>query len=152
MKRTLTFYDEAQLVMAAIRLFHHKERRPPRMRELAEYSALSLETVYHVCNRLERLGAVELIRSAFDEGVFLKDPLKAEELRNEVEGPDISQDVMRFKAAQAKRIEEVEKRFSKDHLEQDKKDIFASIEEKLKKGGHEEKESPLDALFGKKPS
>ncbi len=150
MKKTYTPYEEAHIVLAAIRLFHHREHRPPRIKELAEFSQLSLESVHHICNRLERLGAVEMVRSAFDEGVFLKDPLKAEVLRDQTESVDMQADVMKVKADHAKKIEEVERRFSKEVLEQEKKDMFASIEERLKKGGQEERTSPLDALFSKK--
>ena len=150
MKKTYTLYEEAQIVMAGVRLFQHREGRPPRMKELAEFCRLSLETVYHLCNRLEKVGAIERVRSAFEDGVFLKDLLKAEELRERGEPPDIHNEVTKVMAEQEKQVQEVEKRFSKDFQQNEKKDIFATIEDRLKKGGREEKESPLDAIFGKK--
>jgi DNA-binding MarR family transcriptional regulator len=150
LKKPYSLYEEAQIVMAAIRLFYHREQRPPRIKELAELSNLSIETVYHLCNRLEKVGAIDRVRSAFEDGVFLKDHLRAEELREDQGSPDIQEDVTRVRAEQGKKMQEVEKRFSKDVIEKEKKDIFAGIEEKLKKGGREEKESPLDAIFGKK--
>jgi DNA-binding MarR family transcriptional regulator len=150
MKKSYTPYEEAQIVLAAIRLFQHREKRPPRMKELAEFSCLSLETVHHLCNRLEKVGAIDRIRSAFEDGIVLKESLRAEELREETGSPDIKDDIDKVRVEQERKVQEVEKRFSKDLLEKEKQDIFSGIEERLKRGGREEKESPLDALFGKK--
>ncbi len=150
MNRPYTLYEEAQIVLAGIRLFVHREKRPPRLKELATFSGLSLEAVHHLCNDLEKVGAVERVRSAFEDSIFLTDPLKAEALREEAGTPDIQEEVERARQEQEKRVHEVEKRFSRDSLEKGKKEVFTGIEERLKKGGREDKESPLDALFGKK--
>ena len=47
------------------------------------------------------------------------------------------------------RLKEVEEKFSGDAARQEQQDQFAEIEQKLKKGGKEERKSPLDDLFSK---
>jgi len=149
MPASYSLYEEAQILIAAVRLFRHREQRIPSLDELADFTNFSMEAIHHLCNRLEKIGAVERIRGAFDERVCLKDPLQAEELRGEDEAPDIEKDVKEWKEQRENKIQEVEKRFSPDYGKKEKEDLFSELEGKIKKGGKDEKESPLDALFRK---
>jgi vacuolar-type H+-ATPase subunit I/STV1 len=142
-------YEEAQILLAAVRLFRHRERRPPSIQELAEWSCFSIETVHHICNRLQKIGAMDRIRGAFEDHICLKDPMQVEALREVDESPDIEADVKKWKEQRAEAIREVEKKFSGDSLRREKEDRFSKIEEKLRKGGKQEAPSPLDALFRK---
>jgi hypothetical protein len=126
-------YEEAQILLAAVRLFRHRERRPPSIQELAEWSCFSIETVHHICNRLQKIGAMDRIRGAFEDHICLKDPMQVEALREVDESPDIEADVKKWK----------------EQLRREKEDRFSKIEEKLRKGGKQEAPSPLDALFRK---
>ena len=149
MSESYNLYEEAQILMAGVRIFKHLEKRLPSLKELAEFIQFSVESVYHISNRLEKMGAVERIRGAFDERICLKDPVAVEELRQESESPDIEKDVQKWKEQREGAIQEVEKMFSEDHGKKEKEDLFSKIEEKIRKGGKEEKKSPLDALFQK---
>lgn len=146
-----SLYEEAQIVLAGVRLFRHRENRLPSLEELAEFTRFSVESVHHLCNRLEKLGALERIRSAFTDRFCLKDPMQAESLRQAPDSPDIGADVKRWKEQREDRLKEVEARFSGDALRREKQDQFSEIEEKLRKGGKEERKSPLDDLFRKRP-
>lgn len=146
-----SLYEEAQIVLAGVRLFRHRENRLPSLEELAEFTRFSVESVHHLCNRLEKLGALERIRSAFTDRFCLKDPRQAESLRQAPDSPDIGADVKRWKEQREDRLKEVEARFSGDALRREKQDQFSEIEEKLRKGGKEERKSPLDDLFRKRP-
>jgi DNA-binding Lrp family transcriptional regulator len=149
MKASYTLYEEAQILMAGVRLFKHRENRLPSLKELAEFINFSTETAHHLCNRLEKLGALERIRGAFDERVCLKEPLEAEVLREAPDSPDIEDDVKQWKAQRESKLKEVEERFSGDGARKEQQDQFAEIEQKLKKGGKEDRKSPLDDLFRK---
>ena len=149
MKGSTTLYEEAQILLAGLRLFQHREERLPSLNELAEFTHFSVESVHHLCNRLEKIGALERIRGAFDDRICLKDPLQAESLREAPDSPDIGEDVKEWKEQRANRLREVEERFSGDGARKEKEDQFAEIEEKLRKGGKEERKSPLDDLFRK---
>ncbi len=149
MKSSYTLYEEAQIILAGVRLFQHREDRLPSLQELAEFTRYSTETAHHLCNRLEKIGALERIRGAFDERICLKEPLQAESLREAPDSPDIDQDVKQWKKDRESKLKEVEERFSGDGARKEKEGQFAEIEEKLKKGGKEERKSPLDDLFSK---
>ena len=150
MKSSYTLYEETQILMAGVRLFKHRENRLPSLKELAEFTHFSTETAHHLCNRLEKIGALERIRGAFDERVCLKDPLEAEVLREAPDSPDIEDDVKQWKAQRESKLKEVEERFSGDAARKEQQDQFSEIEQKLKKGGKEDRKSPLDDLFSKK--
>jgi DNA-binding Lrp family transcriptional regulator len=149
LKGSYTLYDEAQILLAGVRLFQHRERRLPSLKDLAEFTRFSPESVHHLCNRLEKIGALERIRGAFDDRICLKDPVKAESLRTVPDAPDIAEDVKKWKEQKETKLKEVESRFTGDAAKQEKEDLFAEIEQKLQKGGRQERKSPLDSLFRK---
>ncbi len=151
MKASYTLYEEAQILLAGVRLFQHREGRLPSLNQLAEFTRFSVESVHHLCNRLEKVGALERIRGAFDDRICLKDPLQAESLREVPDSPDIGKDVKQWKEQRDTRLREVEERFSGESARRERQDQFAEIEEKLRKGGKEERKSPLDDLFRKDP-
>jgi DNA-binding Lrp family transcriptional regulator len=150
MKASYTLYEEVQILLAGVRLFQHREGRLPSLEELAEFTRFSVESVHHLCNRLEKIGALERIRGAFDDRICLKESLQAEALREAPDSPDIRDDVQQWKEERASKLKEVEEKFSGDAARREKEGQFAEIEERLRKGGKEEKKSPLDDLFGKK--
>jgi DNA-binding Lrp family transcriptional regulator len=149
LKDSYTLYDEAQILLAGVRLFQHREQRLPSLKELAEFTRLSVESVHHLCNRLEKIGALERIRGAFDDRICLKDPLEAEALREVPDQPDIGEDVKKWKEQREITLKDVEDKFSGDAARQEREEQFAQIEQKLRKGGKEERKSPLDDLFKK---
>jgi DNA-binding Lrp family transcriptional regulator len=149
MKGPTTLYEDAQILLAGVRLFQQREERLPSLEELAEFTRFSVESVHHLCNRLEKIGALERIRGAFEDRISLKDPLKAEILREVPDSPDIAEDVKKWKEQKETTLKEVESKFSGDAARQEKKDLFADIEQKLQKEGKEDKKSPLDDLFKK---
>lgn len=150
MESTYTLYEEAQILMAAVRLFQHLEKRPPTVAEVAERTRFSVETVHHLCNRLEKIGAVERVRSAFEDRIVLREPLKVEALRGVEEPVGIEAELKKWKEQRAEAVREVEKRFSAGKSAKEREERYAKIEERLRKGGmREEAPSPLDALFRK---
>ncbi len=149
MSEALTLYEEAQIFMAGVRLFRHREKRLPSLGELAEFTRFSRESLHHMCHRLESIGAVERIRGAFDDRICLKDPLQAEVLRQEQDAPQIDDEVRKWKEQRESSIQDVEKRFSPDFGKEEKNELHSQIEEKIRKGGKEERKSPLDDLFKK---
>ncbi len=151
MKEAYSLYEEAQILLAGVRLFRHREKRFPTLKDLSDMIGFSMESVHHLCNRLEAIGAVERIRGAFEDRVCLKDPLQAESLREADEGPSVAEDLRKWEKEKRERVREVERLFSDEARGEKKKDLFAEIEERLRKGGKTEGKSPLDALFKKDP-
>ena len=150
MSETGSLYEEAQVFLAGVRLFQHRERRLPSLDELAEFTRSSRESVHHMCHRLESLGAVERIRGAFDDRVCLKDPLQAEALRQEEDAPRMEDEVRKWREQRETSLQNVEKMFSEDFGKEKRTELHTQIEEKIRQGGKEERKSPLDGLFRKK--
>jgi len=149
MSQTGSLYEEAQVFLAGVRLFRHREKRLPSLEELAEFTRSSRESVHHMCHRLESLGAVERIRGAFDDRVCLKDPLQAESLREETDSPRMDDEVRRWKEQREATIQNVEKMFAEDSGREKRREMHTQIEERIRQGGREERKSPLDDLFKK---
>jgi len=149
MSQAGTLYEQAQVFLAGVRLFRHREKRLPSLDDLAEFTRSSKESVHHMCHRLESLGAVERIRGAFDDRVCLKDPLQAEALRREEDSPRIDDEVRKWREQRDSTIQNVEKMFSGDHGKEKRRELHSQIEEKIRQGGKEERKSPLDDLFKK---
>ena len=147
MKESYSLYEEVQILLAGIRLFRHRENRLPSLKELSEFIRFSPEAVHHLCNRLEKMGAVERIRGAFDDRISLGDPSQVESLRDIEESPQMEEEVRKWKAQKESSVQDIEKMFSGDYGKKEKEDLFSDIEDKIKKGGREDKKSPLDALF-----
>jgi hypothetical protein len=149
MMESMTLYEEAQILLAGIRLFRFREGRIPSLDELAEFTQLSREAVHHLCNRLEKIGAVERILGTFGDRICLKDPREAETLRQEADAPKIDDEVQKWKEQREETVQEVEKKFSPDYGKAEKNEFFSELEEKIRKGGREDRKSPLDDLFKK---
>lgn len=130
-------YSNAHLVVAAIRIFTHKNSRHPSMDEICRTLSFSLEQGNLICNKLRGMGIIDRVEGAFGNQLFIKDHLKIEE---------ISRDKKEDKFEEAlKKFQDSKKDFSKqiesfqDKQAQKQKALFAELEEKLKKGSDKTK-------------
>ncbi|MFO7553957.1 MAG: hypothetical protein R6W88_02020 [Desulfobacterales bacterium] len=130
-------YSNAHLVVAAIRIFTHKNSRHPSMDEICRTLSFSLEQGNLICNKLRGMGIIDMVEGAFGNQLFIKDHLKIEE---------ISRDKKEDKFEEAlKKFQDSKKDFSKqiesfqDKQAQKQKALFAELEEKLKKGSDKTK-------------
>ncbi len=130
-------------MVAALRLFLFKNQRPPSVRELSEAIDLSPEMGHYFCNRLSRLGVIEIVEGAFEERVYLKDHLKLEELPREERLSSLEAEVLRHLEESERHQEELQ-RMQSSHQEK-KKELFSDLERQLKEGLKKRK-NPLDEL------
>lgn len=130
-------------MVAALRLFLFKNRRPPSVRELSEMIDLSPEMGHYFCNRLSRLGVLEIVEAAFEERVYLKDHLKLEELPREEKASTMEAEVQKHLEEMQRHQEEIQ-RMQLSHQDR-KKDLFSDLERQLKEG-LKRRRNPLDDL------
>ncbi len=130
-------YSNAHLVVAAIRIFTHKNSRHPSVDEICRTLSFSLEQGNLICNKLRDMGIIDVVEGAFENHLFIKNHLKIE---------DISRDKKEDKFEEAlKKFQNSKKDFSKkiesfqDKQAQKQKALFAELEEKLKKGSDKTK-------------
>jgi hypothetical protein len=130
-------YSNAHLVVAAIRIFTHKNSRHPSVDEICQTLSFSLEQGNLICNKLRDMGIIDVVEGAFENHLFITNHLKIE---------DISRDKKEDKFEEAlKKFQNSKKDFSKkiesfqDKQAQKQKALFAELEEKLKKGSDKHK-------------
>jgi DNA-binding Lrp family transcriptional regulator len=136
-------YEEGHLLVAALRLFDHRNGRPPSVRELSEMLGMSSEMGHYLCNRLASLGVLEVVEAAFEERVYLRDHLKLEELPREEKASNLEAEVQKLKEDRERHQEEIQKMQASQ--ESKKKDLFSDLERQLKEG-IKKKKNPLDDL------
>jgi hypothetical protein len=151
MSEKLTLYEQGHLIAAAIRLHLHREGTPPSPDDVAKALGFSSELTHHVLHKMAELGAVRLMTGAYGDRVLLDDHRKIDELEGKDATPSIEEDVAAFQEAQARKMEETAKRFSKDFLDPKKQELKADLAAKLADPSKLKKsDNPLDAMFKKK--
>ena len=126
-----SFYADAHLVVAAIRVLEHTEKKPPSVADVCQTLAISLEQGNLLCNKLHDTGAIELAEGAFGTRLFVRDHLKLEEIPKDQEESNIGEEIEKFKSSKKDMEEKIES-IKAEQAEKQKK-LFSDIEEKLKK-------------------
>ncbi|MCK9995359.1 MAG: hypothetical protein KAH56_03650 [Candidatus Krumholzibacteria bacterium] len=109
--------DEAQLLLAGIRVLNHLNGRSPTPEDLAELLQQSASSVRLQLAFLDDLGIVSLVKSAYETHAEIRDHLAVEEFPEEG-GPEISQDLLEFDRRKSEEAEKMSKLFeSGEHQE-----------------------------------
>jgi hypothetical protein len=128
------FYSMAHLVVAAIRVLEHQSGQPATVEGVCRKLSFSLDRVGFVCHRLEKLGVIERPAGAHGDRLFIKDHLRIEQIdRTETES-QLDRELKRFQDSRS-RLEEKINSLRKKQARQ-KKDLFADLENRLKKELH----------------
>ena len=124
-------YTEGHLIVAAIRIHDHQHDTLPSLEEICTCLGLSREKGGQIVRRLEKLGIVLPVESAYGQRFAIGDHLKLEELPRSVTPSKLDEEIERFKSERGKMKKKVESIQSQQAQKQ--KDLFAEIEKKLKR-------------------
>ena len=130
--QNLDLYSNAHLVVAAIRIFAHKNSKHPSMNEICKTVSFSLEQGNLICNKLKNLGIIDVAEGAFESHLFIKDHLKIEEIPRDKKEDKLGEALKKFKDSKKDFSKKIESFQAKQAEKQ--KALFAELEEKLKKG------------------
>lgn len=133
-------YSNAHLVVAAIRIFTHKNSKHPSLNEICKTISFSLEQGNLICKKLKELGIIDVIEAAFENHLFIKDHLKIEEIPRDKKEDRLEDALKKFKDSKKDFSKKIESFQAKQAEKQ--KALFAELEEKLKKGSDQTKSSP----------
>jgi hypothetical protein len=133
-------YSNAHLVVAAIRIFTHKNSKHPSLNEICKTLSFSLEQGNLVCKKLKDLGIIDVVEGAFENHLFIKDHLKIEEIPRDKKEDKLEDALKKFKDSKKDFSKKIESFQAKQAEKQ--KALFAELEEKLKKGSDKTKISP----------
>ena len=132
-------YSNAHLVVAAIRIFTHKNSKHPSLNEICKTLSFSLEQGNLICKKLKDLGIIDMVEGAFENQLFIKDHLKIEEISRDKKEDGLEEALKKFKDSKKDFSKEIESFQAKQAEKQ--KALFAELEEKLKKGSDKIKPS-----------
>jgi len=125
------FYSDAHLVVAAIRVLTHQNTTPPSMDEVCRIISFSLEQGNFICKKLKEIGIVDVVEGGFGTRLFIKNHLKIEEIPRGKKEDKLGEALKEFQNSKKDFTREVESFQAKQAKKQ--KDLFAELEEKLKK-------------------
>ena len=124
-------YSQAHLMVAAIRVFEHKNSRPPTIEELCQTIEFSVEKGNFICRKLEELEIVEAVEGSYGTRLFVRDHLKIEDIPRGESENNFEEELKKFQDDR-KAISQKIETFQAEQ-KQKKKDLFAEMEKKLKK-------------------
>ncbi len=125
-------YTSAHLVVSAIRILEHRHNAPPSVEEVCKALSASPEKGNLLCRKLHEGGIIEIVEGAFGTRLFVKDHLKIEDLPRREKTSGMSEEIRKFKDDRANINKKIESFQAKQAERQ--KNLFAEIENKLKKG------------------
>ncbi len=128
-----SFLSQAYLIVAGIRVFTHREGKPPSAEELAEFLKTSTELIYHMANRLEREGILRSVKTSFETKYYLKAPHKLKDLPEEAI-PDLDEEIQKVRARKKKEQKKLDATFAAKEIRHRQKERMAELEKKMKKG------------------
>ena len=132
-------YSNAHLVIAAIRIFTHKNSKHPSMNEICKTLSFSLEQGNLICKKLKDLGIIDVVEGAFENHLFIKNHLKIEKIPRDKKEDRLEDALKKFKDSKKDFSKKIESFQAKQAEKQ--KALFAELEEKLKKGSDQTKPS-----------
>lgn len=130
--QTSHLYKNAHLIIAAVRILEHRDQAPPTIENVCQALSFSVERGNHICQKLQALGAVDIVEGAYGTRLFIKDHRLLENLPQQVDENDLSADLKKFKDSKKNFEKEIESR--RTAQKERKKNLFAEIEDKLRKG------------------
>ena len=125
-----TLYDEAHLMVAAIRVQTHIKAAPPTIEELCQLLAVSLEKGNRLCRKLGEAGIIENVEGAFGPKLFVKNHLAIEEIPREETADALQGELKKFHDERKQIRQKVEAIQAKQAEKQ--KALFAELEKKFK--------------------
>lgn len=125
------FYAQSHLIVSAIRVLSHTRVEAPSVREVCELLTFSLEQGHLLCKKLHELAIIEMVEGPFGIRLFVKDHLKIEDIPRDDHGTSIKEELEKFQSSRKDFKDQIEKFQSRK--EQEQKELFAKIQEKLKK-------------------
>jgi hypothetical protein len=127
----MDLYKKAHLVVAAIRLLEYQSDSSPSIEKVCRMLSFSIEQGNLIVRRLQDLGIVDITHGAFGTHLFIQNHLAIENIQKGEQEDKLAHELEKFQTAQKERS----KKFESIKAEQaaKKKNLFAEIEQKLKK-------------------
>lgn len=130
-RQELDLYANAHLVVAAMRIIEHQSAAPASIEALCKALSFSLEQGHHICRKLAEMEIIGMVEGAYGIKLYIKDHLKIEEIPKGPVESKIEKELQKFQTAKKQISQKIES--IKSEQAKKKQDLFAEIEQKLKK-------------------
>ena len=127
----MDLYKKAHLVVAAIRLLEYQNDSSPSIEKVCRMLSFSIEQGNLIVRRLQDLGIVDITHGAFGTRLFIQNHLAIENIQKGEQEDKLAHELEKFQTAQKERSKKIES--IKAEQAAKKKNLFAEIEQKLKK-------------------
>ena len=124
------FYTQAHLMVAAIRVFEHKNSRPPTIGDLCQTIDFSIEKGNFISRKLEELDIIEAVEGSYGPRLFVRDFLNIENLPRGKPESNFEDELKKYQDNRKAFSQKIETYQAQQ--KQKKKDLFAEMEQKLK--------------------
>ena len=131
MKKT-DLYTDAHLFVSAIRILENQKGASPSIEDVCRTISVSLEQGNMVCRKLNDMEIIEVVEGAYGTKLFVRNFLLIEEIPKEAEESKLEDEIKKFQDSKKGHSKELEAFRQKQKLK--KKDLFAELNQKLKKG------------------
>lgn len=130
-RKELDLYTSAHLVVAAIRIIEHQNASPASIEELCRLLSFSLEQGHYLCRKMAEMEIIGMVEGAYGIKLYIKDHLKLEEIPKGTLESKIEKELQKFQTSRKQISQKIES--IKSEQAKKKQDLFAEIEQKLKK-------------------
>jgi len=128
--KTKSFYNDAHIIVAAIRICEYLHCLPPSVEKVCETISISVEQGYIICRKLHDLNIIEIVEGAFGTKLFVKDHLEIETISKKTNENNFAKELEKFHDNHKKHLQEIENIQSEQ--EEKKKNLFSELEKQLK--------------------
>ncbi len=125
-------YTDAHLFVSAIRILENQKGASPSIEDVCRTISVSLEQGNMVCRKLNDMEIIEVVEGAYGTKLFVRNFLLIEEIPKEAEESKLEDEIKKFQDSKKGHSKELEAFRQKQKLK--KKDLFAELNQKLKKG------------------
>ncbi|MCU0611863.1 MAG: hypothetical protein MUE60_08760 [Candidatus Eisenbacteria bacterium] len=128
-----SFLSQAHLIAAGVRVFVHREGKPPSVEELAEFLHTTPELVYHMVNRLEHEEVLRTVRTSFETKVYLRRPENLRDLPEQTI-PELEDEMRKHRERKREEQEKLGATLSASAVKRRQQERLADLERKMKEG------------------
>lgn len=130
--KNLSPYEEAQALLAAVRVHEFTKKAAPSFKEVAALLLMTSDWVSRVCAELSKRGIIELVEGPFQTTcIAIDDHLAAEDLPKSARTNRMEEELKKFKEKSSGMYEKRAKAIQEEQKKKEK-DLFSDIESKLK--------------------
>lgn len=130
--KKLSFYDEAHIFVAALRLFEFTKSGAPGYSDIGDITGMNTDRVSYLAARLRDAEIIDIVEGAFSNCLIIKDHLKIEELPREIPVNKMADEINRFKESSKNELEEKVRVFTEEKKKKEQQ-LFEEIQNKFKK-------------------